>query len=103
MFADARYYNGSVYAPLRSVAEVLGAEVSWNQEAQKAIVSADEATLEVFVNENKIYVDGKTTDNVHIFIENGVTYAPVRLVCESMGAEVEWNNERKAVNVKKAE
>lgn len=31
---DSIFYNGSIYVPLRSLSEMLGAEVSWNDEAR---------------------------------------------------------------------
>lgn len=59
-------------------------------------------SISVLYNNIKIAVNGKElkTDS-EPFIYEGRTYVPIRVVSEALGAEVDWNNKTKTVEIKK--
>ena len=60
-------------------------------------------SINVMYNNIKIAVDGKEvkTDS-EPFVYNGSTYVPIRVVSEALGAEVNWNDKTKTVEIGKA-
>lgn len=51
------------------------------------------------LNKIRIEVNGKILDVSGITL-NGCTYAPIRAVCEAMGATVDWEQETKTVKIR---
>ena len=49
----------------------------------------------IFVNGNQIETDA--------FIQDGVTYVPLRAVSESLGADVAWNEETQEINISQSQ
>ncbi|MGN0312427.1 MAG: stalk domain-containing protein, partial [Lachnospiraceae bacterium] len=84
--------NERTMLPARFVAEALGAEVTWNPEMKKVVITKDERVLEIFIDQSFAFVDNKSVElDSPAFIENGRTYLPVRFISEGLDAEVQWN------------
>lgn len=75
---DAFLDGGTVYVPLRAIAECTGAVVAWNGEQMSASV---ERNGEIFV-----YTAG--TDAV---LYKDTMFVPVRMFCERLGFSVTWD------------
>jgi flagellar hook assembly protein FlgD len=72
-------------------------------------VFAGTQAIEVFFNNIKISIDGKsvelkdaTRNPVEPFIYNGTTYLPVRAIAEALGMEVKYNETTNTVELAKA-
>jgi iron complex transport system substrate-binding protein len=50
------------------------------------------STIQIYFNDEKL--------NVNAFVENGRTMVPVRVLCEKLGATVEWDSVTKSVTIK---
>ena len=88
--------------PARFVAENLGATVSWNDAEQKVVIKNDTATVEIVIGSNTAYVNGEAkTLDAPAFLRNSRTYTPVRFICESLGAEVQWKEATQQVIITK--
>lgn len=58
-------------------------------------------SIELYIGSNTAYVDGgAVTLDSRPFIQNGRTYCPVRFICESLGAKVEWIPDSKEIIIK---
>lgn len=92
--------NNRTQIPLRTALEHYGAKVGWIPERYTATVSYEDKLIEVPIGESFIFVNGKKVyhDTVAL-IKNGRTYLPLRIVFESLGAEVLWEGETKSVIV----
>lgn len=83
--------------PLRAVTETMGAAVSWDQDAQAAVIEQNGITVTVPIGSDTITVmeDGGTStvtmDTVAIIREER-TYVPIRYVAEALGAWVSYSN-----------
>jgi uncharacterized YkwD family protein len=92
--------NGRTLVPLRFFSEAMGARITWNAK-DKSILFQDEARqVLLFVNQHKAVVNDQLIRlDVPPVITNGRTLVPVRLICEVLGYDVEWNDQSKAVTI----
>lgn len=91
--------DGRTFVPVRFIAEQLGAEVSFTQNAQglteTVTLTRPDKTVTMTIGSTTITVvkDGKTTtvtSDVAPFIESGRTVLPFRALAEAMGATVNY-------------
>ncbi|MCD8390407.1 MAG: copper amine oxidase N-terminal domain-containing protein [Firmicutes bacterium] len=109
--APARIIDGCVFVPLRRVVYELGYNhVVWDAETHAAWLStlrvdvssvgaaagADEDVITVMAKSKAIKFD------VNPIIENDRILVPVRALCESSGAAVEWDAETQTVSIEKS-
>lgn len=92
--AKTRVINGTTYASLRTLAEVLtpDAAVSWRDktawvEGDGLSVCAKPGTEYIIVNDRVLYVPNGIRN------ENGSVLVPVRTLVEILGGEVSWSRE----------
>lgn len=93
-FTTAAYVeNGVTYAPLRALLNAMddGWSVWWDSSARQAAASSGSSTLRADPAAGTITVNG-TTLTGRVTVEAGVTYVPLRLVCEALGCAVEWDS-----------
>lgn len=99
-FADAQpeKVNGRVMVPFRTIAEVLGAEVTYD--AGKITAKKDGETLSFALGGKQLTVTdsaGKTVKTVQLdtapYKKGGRTYVPVRFFAEAFGLTVQWDQD----------
>ena len=91
-------YKDRTLVPMRKIFEVLGAEVSWDDETRTAIATKDDITVKVPVNKNAIYINDKEIElDVAAKIVNSRTLVPARAVTEAFGCKVNWDGAEKTV------
>jgi len=86
--------------PARFIGEALGATVTWDGNAKKAVFEKSETTLVLFIGKREYEVNGqkKQMDTEALLIE-GRTFVPARYVAEAFGATVSWNAAIKTVYI----
>ena len=85
--------NGRTMLPARFVAENLGAQVYWNaSRPDEVVITKGNLRIVLTIGSSTAQVDGKavTLDSAP-YIEDGRTFCPVRFICETLGARVDWN------------
>ncbi|KNY26851.1 stalk domain-containing protein [Pseudobacteroides cellulosolvens] len=88
--------------PLRSIFEVLGADVKWDSETQTVTAVKEGKTVVLTINKKEASIDGnKTSLEVPAMVIGGRTFVPTRFISESMGAKVTWNAAKKTVFIDK--
>ena len=88
---SASLENGVTYVPLRALLNALGSwQVWWDGEAGQAAAISGSASLRADPAGNVIRVNGIALSG-RVTVESGVTYVPLRLVCEALGCKVEWD------------
>ena len=88
--------NGRTFLPVRYVAESLGALVEWSEPEKKITVILGDTKVEMLLNTDLALVNGETKlIDVPPFIESGRTLVPFRFLSESLGCEVEWDDDLK--------
>lgn len=97
---DQPIYNmdSSLYVPLRTVSEKLGATVRW--EDGRITVTRGEVTAVFFIDSDRATVNGKKRDLGHnVFLSDNTTYVPLRAVSELFGCSVRWDPVKSAAYV----
>src|SRR6202044_60373 len=93
--------GGTIYLPLRSMFEQMGATVSYDPSSQTATVTKPGATINVTVGKPEVIINGESRPlDVPPMIYHGVVLVPVRVISESMGAYVQWVSDRRLVVVR---
>lgn len=101
-FPDQQPYiaNGRTMVPVRFVTEALGAQVDCSKDG---IVSIDRGNVRIRmkIGENKATVNGvvKTFDVPSVLTPKYRTMVPLRFISETLGAEVNWNQETYVVRI----
>ncbi len=77
--------NGTTFVPVRVISESFGKEVKWNDETQQVTIEDIVLTIN-----NTTAKDGNADVKLTQapFVENGVTYVPLRFIAESLDKEV---------------
>lgn len=99
-FPDAQPFvdeNNRTLIPVRFVAETMGADVSWNSDAQAAVIKQNGITITVPIGSDTISVTKNGSTNTvkmdtQAVLANDRTYVPIRYVAESLGAWVSYSD-----------
>ncbi|MGI6578412.1 MAG: LysM peptidoglycan-binding domain-containing protein [Eubacteriales bacterium] len=91
--------NGTVYVPVRDLANALGASVWWNAGSKTVGINKGSTKIAFVIGANTARVNGKSVSMPSSYIVNGVTMAPIRFVAESLGQQISWNDATNTVNV----
>lgn len=88
--------------PAREVFEPLGASVEWKSAEKKAFVNYGEILMILEADKQEVWVNGEEiTIDVPTKIINNKVMLPLRFIGETLGFEVDWNNETRNVNISK--
>ena len=91
--------NGRTLAPVRAVAEALGAEVAWDSQTREITISKDDIFVRMAVGENVAYVNGTQIQlDAAPQIINDRTLVPVRFIAESFNLTVDWDGNGIMIN-----
>jgi hypothetical protein len=85
--------SGRTMVPLRFLSEAFGAEIQWDQNEKKIVISIENREIEVvlFVNQKNAYVNKESvTLDVEPTIFQGRVFVPIRFVAESFKADVRY-------------
>ena len=96
-FPDGQPYvdaNSRTMIPVRFVSEELGAKVSWDRNAQTAVIEKNGIRLDIPIGSSllKVTESGKArsvTMDTEAVLKEGRTYVPIRFVAEALGAVVD--------------
>lgn len=90
--------NDRTLVPLRAIFEAMGADVEWDNETQTVTSTRDNVSIKLTIGDNALYKNGETIPvDVPAQLVNDRTMIPVRVIAEAFGAQVEWNNNGRAV------
>ncbi len=93
--------GGTLFIPLRSMFEQMGATVSYDAASKTATVSKAGAQVVVTVGKAEVMINGESRPlDVPPIVYQGVVLVPVRVISEGMGAYVQWVPDRRLVVVR---
>ncbi|GAB4263877.1 copper amine oxidase N-terminal domain-containing protein [Thermincola ferriacetica] len=102
-FPDVQPYLNAcnhILVPVRFVGKFLGAQVNWDGNDKKVTIERGCTTIILKIGENKAVVNSET-----LFLEtaatlhNGRTMVPLRFICETLGAGMDWEPQTKTAKV----
>ena len=86
--------------PVRGVTEQLGFTVDWDADTKTATFTRDIIVIKMTAGEKSFYVnDIPFTPDVPQAIINDRFMLPLRAMCESVGAEVDWDADTKTASI----
>jgi hypothetical protein len=97
--------NGRALVGLRAIAEAMGAQVAWNPETRTATVTLDDRQVSVTIGSDQASMQrtGQTAiaiqADVAPVIVNGRTMVPARLLSESLGLKVSWDEPTRTIDL----
>lgn len=92
--------NGRVLVPVRILAEVMGAEVRWDDLTQTVIIIKNEKRIALTPGSSNAGINGNhLSPGTAAKIIQGRTMVSLRFVSETLGAAVNWDNTTKTVSV----
>lgn len=90
--------NNRTLVPFRKILEALGAEVKWNGFSRTVTATKENLNIELKIDSKDVFVnDEKTILDVSATIVDGRTLIPARFISESLGCEVDWENDTRTV------
>ncbi len=93
--------NDRTMVPFRAIFEALGISVNWSAALRKVYATADDVTVILTVDSEKMIVNDKIiTLEASPFIMNDRVLVPVRAVCEALSCTVDWDAQTRTVIVK---
>ena len=98
--AQPEIKDGRTMLPIRALAERLGADVGWDAAARQVTLTRAGVTIVMTVDSRTASVNGKTMEmDVAPYIKDGRTLLPARYVAEFFGQKVDWDGEKRRVDV----
>jgi len=96
--------NDRVLVPIRKIFEELGCEIEWLEETETVIAAKNNLLISLQIGKNKIIlndIEAKTSKVAEIdtapIIKENRTLVPVRVISESLGYFVNWNESEQTV------
>jgi hypothetical protein len=98
--SDAFITNGVSMVPLRGVFERLAAEVKWDPKAKQITIQQEGSEIMMWLESTNAMVNGeqKVLSQAPI-IKQGRSHIPLRFVVETLGAEVNWDQENFKIDI----
>ena len=92
--------NGVTTVPLRFFCGALdGWQVSWDKDHQAAQAVRGSTAVTAAVGDGALVVNGIRYNCAEIYIKDGRTYVPLRVLCQALGYEISWNSALDGVSV----
>lgn len=83
--------SGVTYVPLRALLDTLGGwNVSWDSARRAAVAVSGKTRLTADPAKNTVTVNGVSRSG-EVYVQNGVTYVPLRTTAELLGGTAEWD------------
>lgn len=96
--AHIRYDRTMV--PVRRLAELMGAEVSYDGATRQVTMKRAGDTIRMTIGQRAAWKNGTAFEmDVAPYIEDGRTYVPIRYIAEFFGQSVVWRAERRQVDI----
>lgn len=93
--------DGTTYLPLRFVSDALGADIGWDQAAQKATVTGGGKLVELWVGKPDLLNTGvRATAAATPILRSGRVLVPVRVVSTELGRKVGWDQKTKTITIR---
>jgi len=96
--------NDRVLVPMRKIFETFGCELEWLEDSETVIAVKNNLLIALKIGKNKVIlndIEEKTSKAIEIdsppIIKDGRTLLPVRVISESLGYNIKWDEEKQTV------
>lgn len=94
--------NGGLYLPARILGDALDILVCWRPETNTIMFGrqVDYEPSNPFPDKTRILINGKALEQEYgPIMENGTAFIPVKVIADAFGAQVQWDESTKTLNV----
>lgn len=92
--------KGHTLVPVRQLFEALGADVTWQSEDRQITIMHPGGTITLTIGSDTALVNGTGVKlDAEPCLKNSATFIPLRFVTENIGAQVEWNNAMRTIDI----
>ncbi len=94
-------FNNRTSVPLRRIADIIGAKITWENATRSAIVNYNGKKYQVFLDSSvAIDQNGKKTElDFSPQLINGSMYVPLSFIVEELGVKTKWNQSKEQIEV----
>ena len=93
--------NQKTMVPVRKIFEALGSNIEWNGSKNTVTASGNGRNLILTIGSDTASVNGSEIQlEAAPFIQGGITFVPLRLISENLGAEVRWDKDLRRVLIR---
>lgn len=99
---DARpqIFSNRTYVPVRKTCEALGLTVDWNSKTETLTFNREGVVISHTMRSTIVYVNGEAVNfDTPSINKNNRTLMPIRMLAESIGAVVTWDNPTRSVHI----
>ncbi|MGN0711811.1 MAG: stalk domain-containing protein [Anaerovoracaceae bacterium] len=98
--SDPVNVSGTLLVSLRDIAEMFGAEVTWNNKLKEATVTKGDTEITVKVGSPTAFVNNRVSKlSQEATIINDKIMVPIRFIGEAFEADIKWDNNTKTVTI----
>lgn len=94
--------EGRTMVPMRRVFEILGAQVSWNEDERSVTAVKGNIDIKLYIGSSTAYKNGQPVEleaPAEILASAGRTMVPLRFVSEAFGGNVNWVGATRTVTI----
>lgn len=92
--------DNRTYVPVRVVADALGINIGWDTKISEITFTRNDVKVTHIRGSSVVCVNGKTIQfDTHSINEKNRTLMPVRMIAESVGANVAWDSSTETVKI----
>jgi len=92
--------NGTVYVPLRFVAEALGGRVAWDASTSRIQIVTDKNAVIMTVGSSEARLNGSITElETAPIISGGTTMVSLETLSLVLGVEIKWYEENQLIEI----
>ncbi|WP_166242802.1 copper amine oxidase N-terminal domain-containing protein [Paenibacillus turpanensis] len=96
----AQIQDGSTFVPMRALFEALGAKVEWDAATRTVEAEKQGRSVRLTIDSLEAEIDGESTALRQApYLSEGVTYIPLRLAGEALGAAVVWEQHTRTIQI----
>lgn len=92
--------NDRTLVPIRFVSEGLNTSVYWFPETRQVKIVDGDKIIFLTIDSKEVWTDGRVANmDVPPEIVSGRTFVPLRFISEELGADVEWDGEKREISI----
>ena len=96
--AQPQIISDRTYVPIRATCDALGLTIEWNKKTETLTFTRGTTVIAHTMRSKIVYVNGEPTSYDTASInKNDRTLMPIRMLADSIGANVEWDNATRSV------
>lgn len=88
----------TTFIETRKLVELMDASVEWNEELRTVVLNTETTEIIMSIDKTEVSYNGLPLEiEQKPFIKDGISYLPLKFIAQTLGCEVEWDEEKRAI------